>query len=148
MYYTLCVAPREILLSHLLGQLPVARAAILKHALRSMHRMMQSSGTAEALRGLIDSSLLRSIRKVIIYRGLFGPSVIPLGNFPNFPLLHRFSHLSLAVNIMATFVHNEPTSLSVVQEAGLPEVFYKAIESGLEPAIEVSINPLTLFTDY
>lgn len=38
---------------------------------------------------------------------------------------------------MATFVHNEPTSLPIIQEAGLPEVFYKAIEAGLEPVIEV-----------
>jgi len=40
---------------------------------------------------------------------------------------------------MATFIHNEPTSLAIIQEAALPEVFYKAIESGLEPAIEVRI---------
>jgi E3 ubiquitin-protein ligase HUWE1 len=39
---------------------------------------------------------------------------------------------------MATFVHNEPTSLTVIQEAGLPETFYKSMELGLEPAIEVS----------
>jgi E3 ubiquitin-protein ligase HUWE1 len=38
---------------------------------------------------------------------------------------------------MATFVHNEPTSLPIIQEAGLPEAFYKAIEAGLEPVIEV-----------
>jgi E3 ubiquitin-protein ligase HUWE1 len=38
---------------------------------------------------------------------------------------------------MSTFVHNEPTSLAVIQEAGLPELFYKAIEIGIEPAIEV-----------
>jgi E3 ubiquitin-protein ligase HUWE1 len=38
---------------------------------------------------------------------------------------------------MSTFVHNEPTSLAIIQEAGLPEVFYKAIEYGIEPAIEV-----------
>jgi E3 ubiquitin-protein ligase HUWE1 len=43
----------------------------------------------------------------------------------------------LAINIMATFVHNEPTSLSIIQEAGLPESFYKAIEMGIEPSIEV-----------
>lgn len=40
---------------------------------------------------------------------------------------------------MSTFVHNEPTSLAIIQEAGLPEFFYKAIEYGIEPAIEVSI---------
>jgi E3 ubiquitin-protein ligase HUWE1 len=43
-----------------------------------------------------------------------------------------------AINIMSTFVHNEPTSLAIIQEAGLPEMFYKAIEAGLEPAIEVN----------
>ncbi|KAJ7770214.1 hypothetical protein DFH07DRAFT_269298 [Mycena maculata] len=109
---------REIYGAH--GDLPVARAAILKHVLRSMHRMMQSSGTAEGLRGLIDMSILKSIKKIIKYRGLFGPTVVPL-----------------AINIMATFIHNEPTSLAIIQEAGLPEAFYTAIEAGLEPAIEV-----------
>ncbi|KAF7321292.1 hypothetical protein MKEN_00649200 [Mycena kentingensis (nom. inval.)] len=101
-------------------ELPVARAALLKHVLRSIHRMMQSSGTAEGLRGLIDMSILASLKKIIKYRGLFGPTVVPL-----------------AINIMATFIHNEPTSLAIIQEAGLPEVFFKTIEVGLEPSIEV-----------
>ena len=39
---------------------------------------------------------------------------------------------------MATFIHNEPTSLPTIQEAGLPFVFYKAIEDGIEPVIEVN----------
>ncbi|KIJ61312.1 hypothetical protein HYDPIDRAFT_31398 [Hydnomerulius pinastri MD-312] len=102
------------------GELPVSRAAVLKHTLRSIHRMMQSSGTSEGLRGLIDSTLLGSVKKIMEYRGLFGPSVLPL-----------------AMNIMATFVHNEPTSLPTIQEAGLPQVFYQTIEAGLEPVIEV-----------
>ncbi|KDR75882.1 hypothetical protein GALMADRAFT_248624 [Galerina marginata CBS 339.88] len=102
------------------GELPIQRIAVLKHILRSMHRMMQSSGTAEGLRGLIDMSLLKSIKKIFEYRGLFGPNIFPL-----------------AINIMSTFVHNEPTSLTIIQEAGLPEIFYKAIEIGIEPAIEV-----------
>lgn len=61
------------------ANLPVARASVLKHTLRSMHRMMQSSGTAEGLRGLIDMSLLGSVKKIIANRGLFGPSVLPIG---------------------------------------------------------------------
>ncbi|KAG7098569.1 hypothetical protein E1B28_000502 [Marasmius oreades] len=109
---------REIFGSH--GELPVTRAAALKHILRSLHRMMQSSGTSEGLRGLIDTTILKSIKKIVEYRGLFGPSVLPI-----------------AINIMSTFVHNEPTSLTVIQEAGLPETFYKSLELGLEPAIEV-----------
>ena len=54
-----------------------------------------------------------------------------------FCLRTHFLYSGTAVNIMSTFVHNEPTSLAVIQEAGLPELFYKAIEIGIEPAIEV-----------
>ena len=45
---------------------------------------------------------------------------------------------------MATFVHNEPTSLTIIQEAGLPKTFYEAIETEIEPSIEVSrfLKPL------
>lgn len=46
-----------------------------------MHRMMQSSGTSEGLRGLIDTSLVKSIKKIIDNRDLFGPSVLPLGTW-------------------------------------------------------------------
>jgi hypothetical protein len=46
-----------------------------------MHRMMQSSGTAEGLRGLIDSSILKSLKKIIEWRALFGSSVVPIGEF-------------------------------------------------------------------
>ncbi|KAF8658329.1 hypothetical protein AX16_002096 [Volvariella volvacea WC 439] len=116
--YGTIIKPFEV--SNTFNDVPVARAAVLKHTLRSMNRMMGSSGTAEGLRGLIDMSLLKSIKKIIEYRGLFGPSILPI-----------------AINIMATFVHNEPTSLAIIQEAALPEHFYKMIEYGLEPAIEV-----------
>jgi E3 ubiquitin-protein ligase HUWE1 len=97
--------------------------------------MMQSSGTAEGLRGLIDLSLLKSIKKIIQHRGVFGPNVLPLGMYTEY--LRCVSNILSAINIMATFVHNEPTSLGIIQEAGLPETFYKAIEAGVEPSIEV-----------
>ncbi|KAI0069539.1 DUF913-domain-containing protein [Panus rudis PR-1116 ss-1] len=66
------------------------------------------------------TSLLKSVKKILDCRQVFGPSVLPT-----------------AINIMATFVHNEPTCLNVIREVGLPDSFYKAIESGLEPVIEV-----------
>lgn len=107
-----------------------------------MHRMMQSSGTSEGLRGLIDTSLIKSIKKIIDNRGLFGPTVLPLGSHSlSLDMFHMLTPL-LAINIMATFVHNEPTSLSIIQETGLPESFFKAIETGIEPSIEVLSFPL------
>lgn len=45
-----------------------------------MHRMMQTSGTVEGLRGLIDSSLLGTVSAIIQYRGVFGTSVLPIGS--------------------------------------------------------------------
>jgi hypothetical protein len=50
------------------------------------------------------------------------------------------SKILSGINIMATFVHNEPTSLGIIQEAGLPEAFYNAIEAGVEPSIEVTLS--------
>jgi E3 ubiquitin-protein ligase HUWE1 len=99
--------------------------------------MMQSSGTAEGLRNLIDMSLLKSIKKVVEYRGLFGSSVFPLGELLVL-CIEVCSTGFTAINVMSTFVHNEPTSLAIIQEAGLPSTFYHAIENGIEPAIEVS----------
>ncbi len=54
-----------------------------------MHKMMQNSGTAEGMRGLIDSSLLKSADNVIIYRGVFGPSILPIGK--DSTILSKFS---------------------------------------------------------
>lgn len=60
-----------------------------------MHRMMQSSGTAEGLRGLIDMTLVRSIKKIVQYRGLFGPNILPLGDsYSTFRIEFIFTFLS------------------------------------------------------
>ena len=101
---------------------------------------MQSSGTAEGLRGLIDSSLLKSLKKIIEHRSLFGPNVLPIGMVLLYIILVCLLLIRCytAINILATFVHNEPTSLTVIQEAGVPEAFYRAVEAGLEPVIEAS----------
>ncbi|KAG8879106.1 hypothetical protein FRB97_002021 [Tulasnella sp. 331] len=104
----------------LYGRLPYARSSLLKHLLRSMHRMMQASGASEGLRTLIDSSLPKSIKKIMENRVTFGPPIF-----------------SIAINLMSLFVHNEPSTLTVLQEMHLPTVFYDAIEAGIEPALEV-----------
>ena len=61
------------------SRLPFSRSAVLKHVLRTMHRMMQTSGTSEGLRTLIDSSLTRSVKKIMENRGLFGPAIFAIG---------------------------------------------------------------------
>lgn len=119
------------------GKISVGRATVLKHIMRSMHRMMQSSGTSEGLRGLLDSSLVQSVKKVMGNRTVFGANVLAIGRFVPSSTVSTTLNSFVAINIMATFVHNEPTCLPVIQEAGLPEAFYTVVESGLEPIIEV-----------
>jgi E3 ubiquitin-protein ligase HUWE1 len=82
---------------------------------------MQSSGSADGMRNLIDSSLVKSIHTILIHSNLFGH----VGAF------------GLAVNIMSTFIHNEPTSLSILQEAQLPLAFLTAANKPLQVSVEV-----------
>ncbi|PWN48958.1 DUF913-domain-containing protein [Violaceomyces palustris] len=105
---------------NLYGKLAFGRASLLRNMFKSISHMMSSTGTADGLRNLIDSSLLKSLRKILEHRAVFGPQI-----------------LSYAINIMATFVHNEPTSLTTIQEHKLPEAFYAAVEDDIEANFEV-----------
>lgn len=53
-----------------------------------------------------------------------------------------------AIHVMSTFVHNEPTSLAILQEAKLPEVFYDAIEESIEPSLEVCLPCSFLYSRF
>jgi E3 ubiquitin-protein ligase HUWE1 len=39
--------------------------------------------------------------------------------------------------VIATWVHNEPSALTIIQESKLPDSFYQVVEQGIEPMIEV-----------
>jgi len=106
---------------HSQGQITLPEATLLKALLRSIVRIMTSSGTqGEGLRNLIDSTLPLSLKNIMQHRKVFGPQIY-----------------ALALNIMTTFIHNEPTSLSVVQEQGLPAAFYASVEDGIDPSFDV-----------
>lgn len=105
---------------NLYGKLPFGRASLLRNMFKSISHMMSSTGTAEGLRNLIDSSLLESVKRIMEHRRIFGPQI-----------------LALAINIMATFVHNEPTSLTIIQEAKLPETFLSVVEEDIEANYDV-----------
>lgn len=81
----------------------------LRLVLRSIYRMMQGTGTTEGLRSLIDSPLPASLGRILRH-----------------PAAGAAIH-ALAVNVTATFVHNEPTSLPVIQEHNLPQATYDAV---------------------
>ncbi|KAJ1021615.1 hypothetical protein NDA16_003752 [Ustilago loliicola] len=97
------------------GRLAFGRASLLRAMFKSITQMMSSTGTGDGLRNLINTSLPTSLKHIIEHRSIFGPQVF-----------------ALAINIMATFIHNEPTSLAILQEAKIPEAFFDAIEADIE----------------
>ncbi|KAI8051112.1 hypothetical protein BDF22DRAFT_89497 [Syncephalis plumigaleata] len=99
---------------------PHERIALIKSLFKFVLHLMQSSGNAEGMRNLIDTTLPASIGRVMQNSRVFGSSI-----------------LALAVNIMATFIHNEPASLSVFQEIQLPNIFLDMVDLGIPPASDM-----------
>jgi E3 ubiquitin-protein ligase HUWE1 len=48
----------------------------------------------------------------------------------------------LAINVMSTFIHNEPTSLPILQEAKLPQSFLSTITEYTTVSTDVSFISL------
>lgn len=94
-------------------QIPYFQQQTLRWMFRFVNHIMQHGGGGfdRVLRNLIDSpQLLTSLRLVLENARVFG------------------SHVwSNAVNILSSFIHNEPTSYAVIAEAGLSKSLLQAI---------------------
>jgi E3 ubiquitin-protein ligase HUWE1 len=99
----------------------LARMPALRAMLKLVLHLMQSSGSADGMRNLIDSTLPKSLLLV----------------FDNSKLCGHVGAFGLAVNIMSTFIHNEPTSLTILQEQNLPRSFLTASKRPLAVSAEV-----------
>ncbi|WRT70096.1 uncharacterized protein IL334_007090 [Kwoniella shivajii] len=82
-----------------------------------------STLSEEGLRNLVDSELPKCIKLIFEQPAKFGPRVY-----------------AMAINIMATFVHNEPTSLSILQELQLPQTLYAQLENEVPPSPESGLE--------
>jgi E3 ubiquitin-protein ligase HUWE1 len=96
--------------------------------LRFLLRMMESSGTTDGLRNLIDSSLPQSLKIIMESPKLFGNSIF-----------------AIAINVSTTFIHNEPTSLPILQEAKLPQSFLHTIAMYESPDSDVLLAAVNAF---
>ncbi|KAI9777319.1 MAG: hypothetical protein M1839_008927 [Geoglossum umbratile] len=93
--------------------IPYFQQQTLRALFKFMHHMMSHSGGNfdRLLRNLIDSSqLLGGLRIVLKNAEVFGANV-----------------WSGAVNILSSFIHNEPTSYAVIAEAGLSKGLLEAV---------------------
>lgn len=116
MQETSTMKPSELLT----GLLSHPAAGLLKALLRAIQRLLSSAGTMDSVRNLADSQLPSAIKLILQHKSIFGYQIY-----------------SLAINQMSTIIHSEPTSLAILQEAGLPAAFYDAIENDIEPAFDV-----------
>ncbi|WAQ88615.1 hypothetical protein PtA15_10A34 [Puccinia triticina] len=104
----------------LIGMLSHSSAGLLKALFRSIQRLLTPAGTLESVRHLTETQLPQSIKLIIQNKAVFGYQIY-----------------SLAINMMSTLIHSEPTSLVILQEAGLPEALYDVIDSGIEPGFDM-----------
>ncbi|KAF9195150.1 hypothetical protein BGZ51_004577 [Haplosporangium sp. Z 767] len=103
--------------------IPFERTALLKAMFKFVIHMMQSPGTQEGLRNLIDTSLPGTLKIIMENSTTLGTSV--------------FAH---AINTMTSFIHNEPTSLAILQEAKIPQTLLASLSNGIPVSNDVAMN--------
>ncbi|KAF9096459.1 hypothetical protein BGX23_011187 [Mortierella sp. AD031] len=99
---------------------PFERTVLLKSMFKFVHHMMQSPGTQEGLRNLIDTTLPATLKKIMEAPTALGAAV--------------YAH---SMNTMASFIHNEPTSLAILQEANIPQTFLASLSKEIPTSPEV-----------
>ena len=105
-------------------QIPYFQQQTLRWLFKFVNHMMSHGGGNydRLLRNLIDSpQLLGGLNTVITHSRTFGSSV-----------------WSGAVNILSSFIHNEPTSYSIIADAGLSKGFLESVSS--EPITETKAS--------
>ncbi|KAL7424430.1 E3 ubiquitin-protein ligase tom1 [Cryptotrichosporon argae] len=100
----------------------VYRTMALRSMLRSIHRMLHGSGGSDGMRNIVDTDLPKSIMRIFNEPEKFGSRVF-----------------GVAIHNMSTIVHNEPTSLSILQELQLPQALYAQLEKQTPTSFDVVI---------
>ena len=89
----------------------------LTSLLKFILRLLKQFGSNDRLRNLIEGSLFKSVKMIFECQLIFGADVF-------------YS----ATSILATFIHTEPTSLSILQEGGVPQALLNAISDNPIPS--------------
>ncbi|KAG0215073.1 hypothetical protein BGX33_001508 [Mortierella sp. NVP41] len=103
--------------------IPFERTALSKAMFKFIIHMMQSPGTHEGLRNLIETTLPTTLRDIMESPAALGNSI--------------YAH---AINTMTSFIHNEPTSLSILQEAKIPQTLLASLSKDIPASNDVVMN--------
>lgn len=97
----------------------------LKSLLKLILHLMQSAGTIDGLRSLIETSLPDTLIKIICAPSRFGNCVY-----------------AQCIAILATFVNNEPTTLNILLEMSVPQILLERLCKEGIPASHEILNVL------
>ncbi|KAF9143356.1 hypothetical protein BG015_000457, partial [Linnemannia schmuckeri] len=103
--------------------IPFERTALSKAMFKFIIHMMQSPGTHEGLRNLIETTLPATLRDIMEHPAALGNPI--------------YAH---AINTMTSFIHNEPTSLSILQEAKIPQTLLASLSKDIPASNDVVMN--------
>lgn len=91
-----------------------ASAAFLGSVLRVIERLLVTFATEDRMRNLVETALFDSLRIILNDFDKYSPEI-----------------QSHCIAIIAAFIHNEPTSLSILQERKVPQSMIEAICRGI-----------------
>ncbi|KAJ1770309.1 E3 ubiquitin-protein ligase tom1, partial [Coemansia sp. RSA 1843] len=103
--------------------LPPENIYLLKELFKLLCNLMQQPSYQDRLRNLVETDLPETLRIVMTNPGVFGNNIY-----------------GPAISISAMLVHNEPTSLPILQEARLPQALLESLEKHMPYNADVVIN--------
>lgn len=123
---------------------------LLQCSLRFLDKLLSTNGADDRLRNLLETSLFQSIEKIFSCSmpissnsQLMGSSsTLVLSSENLFKKSYEFSAetISHAVSIVASYIHNEPTSLSILQESNVPQALIRRLKVGIPPTAELLVK--------
>lgn len=93
---------------------------LIRSFFKAIYHMLKNNALTEGTRNLIESCLPKVFVTIFEKSEIFGSGVY-----------------SLSVNISAVFIHNEPTSLTILQEANLPKTLLDSVNRNIPISAEV-----------
>ncbi|KAJ2082111.1 E3 ubiquitin-protein ligase tom1 [Coemansia sp. RSA 988] len=103
--------------------LPAEQIYLLKELFKLLSHLAQQTSYQDRLRNLVETTLPATLRTVLAHPAAFGGNTY-----------------GLAISISAMLVHNEPTSLPIIQEARIPDTMLEELERHLPYNSDVIIN--------
>ncbi|KAJ2449738.1 E3 ubiquitin-protein ligase tom1, partial [Coemansia sp. RSA 2336] len=96
---------------------------LLKELFKLLTHLVQQPSYHDRLRNLVETSLPQTLRTVFTHPTAFGSNIY-----------------GMAISISSMMVHNEPTSLPIIQEARLPETLLENLERHIPYNSDVIMN--------